>query len=182
MARDPLESNLMAESPALALAGRGVLVTGASSGIGRAIALAVARAGADVAMTYRSNRAGADAVARDIHALGRRANVVQALDSRRRGVRFDRIGPAVRAALGRLDVWMNNAGADILTGPGASLSTGARSSTCCSPVDLRGTILASWAAATPLRRAGRRRRHHQHELGPRGERHGRHQPADVSRR
>ena len=62
-----------------ALAGRGVLVTGASSGIGRAIALGVARAGADVALTYRSNRAGADAVAREIEALGRTA-CVQALD------------------------------------------------------------------------------------------------------
>ena len=34
-----------------------------------------------------------------------------------------RVGLAVRAALGRLDVWINNAGADILTGPGAVLST-----------------------------------------------------------
>ena len=50
-----------------------VLVTGASSGIGRAIAVASARAGADVAVTYRLNERGARDVAREIEALGRRA-------------------------------------------------------------------------------------------------------------
>src|SRR5688572_29402636 len=74
-----LESTFMPEPLALTLAGKGVLVTGASSGIGRAIALAMAHAGADVAVTYRENRAGADAVAREIQALGRKVSV-QALD------------------------------------------------------------------------------------------------------
>src|SRR6266516_2683407 len=44
----------------LSLDGKVALVTGASSGIGRAIALAYAAAGADVALTYRANRRGAD--------------------------------------------------------------------------------------------------------------------------
>jgi 3-oxoacyl-[acyl-carrier protein] reductase len=126
------------------LAGRSVLVTGASSGIGRAIALAMARAGADVALTYRSNRAGADDVAREIEALGRKA-CVQALDLADEPS-IDRLGGVVRAALGRLDVWINNAGADILTGAGASLSTVQKLDLLLA-VDLRGTILASWAAA-----------------------------------
>ncbi|HEV8177035.1 MAG TPA: SDR family NAD(P)-dependent oxidoreductase, partial [Gemmatimonadales bacterium] len=47
-----------------------VLVTGASSGIGRAIAVRCARAGADVALTYRGNQAGAETTAREIQALG----------------------------------------------------------------------------------------------------------------
>ena len=134
----------MPESSPLALAGRGVLVTGASSGIGRAIALAAARAGADVAVTYRSNRAGAEAVAAEIAALGRKT-AVEALDLADEAA-IGRIGPAARAALGRLDAWINNAGADILTGPGESLSTVEKLDLLLA-VDLRGTILASWEAA-----------------------------------
>jgi 3-oxoacyl-[acyl-carrier protein] reductase len=134
----------MPEPSALPLSGKGVLVTGASSGIGRAIALAMARAGADVAVTYRENRKGADGVAGDIQALGRKV-CVQALDLADEAA-IDRVGPSVRAALGRLDVWINNAGADILTGPGAALSTVQKLDLLLT-VDLRGTILASWAAA-----------------------------------
>jgi 3-oxoacyl-[acyl-carrier protein] reductase len=126
------------------LAGRGVLVTGGSSGIGRGIALAVARAGADVAVTYRSNRTGADGVAREIEALGRKACVLP-LDLADEPA-IERLGPAARAELGRVDVWINNAGADILTGAGATLSTVQKLDLLLA-VDLRGTILASWAAA-----------------------------------
>ena len=128
----------------LPLAGRGALVTGASSGIGRGIALAMARAGADVAVTYRVNRDGADAVAREIEALGRKA-CVQPLDLADEPA-IEQIGPTVHAALGRLDVWVNNAGADILTGAGATLSTVQKLDLLLA-VDLRGTILASWAAS-----------------------------------
>ena len=130
----------------------------------------VARAGADVALTYRSNRAGADAVAREIEALGRTACVQRSIWPTSR--RSTALAAAVRAALGRLDVWVNNAGADILTGPGAPRCPRWRSSTCCSPSILRGTILASWAAARFFA-AQRGRRHHQHELGSRAERDGR---------
>ena len=65
------------DAVAAPLAGRAMLVTGASSGIGRAIALAAARAGADVALTYRVNREGrARRRARD-PSLGRRAAVLR---------------------------------------------------------------------------------------------------------
>src|SRR5689334_5680284 len=134
----------MPEASALALSGRAVLVTGASSGIGRAIALAVARAGAEGGVTYRSNRAGAEAVAREVEARGRTA-CVQPLDVADE-VAVAGLGPAVQADLGRLDVWINNAGADILPGPGASLTTVQKLDLLLA-VDLRGTILASWAAA-----------------------------------
>src|SRR2546425_2064026 len=57
----------------LSLDGKVAVVTGASSGIGRAIALAYAAAGADVAVTYRTNRRGADETADGARAAGRRA-------------------------------------------------------------------------------------------------------------
>ncbi|MBM3821163.1 MAG: SDR family oxidoreductase [Acidimicrobiia bacterium] len=130
------------------LSGRAVLVTGASSGIGRAIALATARAGADVALTYRTSAAEAQAVAREIRALGRRAIALQLDLSDEPAIRD--LGAAVRHTLGRLDVWVNNAGADILTGEGASLGTVQKLDLLLA-VDLRGTILASWAAADIFR-------------------------------
>jgi 3-oxoacyl-[acyl-carrier protein] reductase len=129
------------------LDGRAVLVTGASSGIGRAIAIAAARAGADVAITYRDNRDGATGTAREIEALGRRAVPLRLDLADERSVRD--VGPAACAALGPLDAWVNNAGADILTGAGASLSHVERLDQLLA-VDLRGTILASWQAADVL--------------------------------
>src|SRR2546425_9605684 len=55
----------------MSLEGKVALVTGGSSGIGRAIALAYAAAGADVAVTYRTNRRGADETADGARAAGR---------------------------------------------------------------------------------------------------------------
>jgi 3-oxoacyl-[acyl-carrier protein] reductase len=131
----------------LPLAGRAVLVTGASSGIGRAIALAAARAGADVALTYRVNEDGAREVERAILTLGRRAAALRFDVTDDLSVRS--LGPAARDRLGRLDVWVNNAGADILTGAGASLSDVEKLDLLLA-VDLRGTILASWHAVGML--------------------------------
>lgn len=137
----------MADAALLPLSGQGVLVTGGSSGIGRAIALGCARAGAGVAVTYRENEAGARDVERKVLSLGQRAAVFQVnlTDDAALGA----LGPRVQDALGGLDVWVNNAGADILTGAGASLSITEKLDLLLS-VDLRGTMLASWHAAELL--------------------------------
>ena len=128
-----------------------VLVTGASSGIGRAIALRCARAGADLAITYRKNQGGADATAREIRALGRRAEVVRADISRREEI--ESLVQRLKQAFGRVDVWINNAGADILTGEGRRLSRLEKLDLVLE-VDLRGTVLASWAAVELMRGQG----------------------------
>jgi len=135
------------EASARPLAEHCVLVTGGSSGIGRAIALAAAGAGADVALTYRVNAEGAREAEQAITAMGRRAAVLQFDATDDRSLRA--LGPAARAALGRIDVWVNNAGADILTGPAASL-TAPEKLDLLLDVDLRGTVLASWQAAEIL--------------------------------
>ena len=130
------------------LAGKTVLVTGASSGIGRAIAVACARAGADLAITYRENREGADATAGLIRALGRRLEIRQ-LDLRTpTGVAT--LAEDLRRSYGRVDAWINNAGADILTGGASRLSRVEKLDLVLS-VDLRGSVFASWPAVDLMR-------------------------------
>ncbi|HXM38981.1 MAG TPA: SDR family NAD(P)-dependent oxidoreductase, partial [Gemmatimonadales bacterium] len=137
----------------LSLEGKTVLVIGASRGIGRAITLACAEAGADVALTYRSNARQAEDVAAAVRALGRRAHLMRADISRPEDVAM--LGPGARDALGRVDVWVNSAGADILTGDARDLSAIQKLDLLLS-VDLRGTVLASWAAVELMRTQGGR--------------------------
>src|SRR5881275_877040 len=127
----------------LSLDGKVAVVTGASSGIGRAIALAYSAAGADVAVTYRTNRRGADETADGARAAGRRAEAIRA-DVAEQGD-LDGLADALRRTFGHVDVWVNNAGADILTGDAARLSRIEKLDRLLL-VDLRGTVLASWKA------------------------------------
>jgi 3-oxoacyl-[acyl-carrier protein] reductase len=136
----------VAEAPTLA--GKIALVTGASSGIGRSIALGCAEAGADLALVFRQNREGADEAAAGIRAAGRRVEVVRADVSRQQDL--DALAASLRREFGRVDVWINNAGADILTGEGARLSWIEKLDRLLE-VDLRGTVLASWTAVALMR-------------------------------
>ena len=90
------------------LTGKIALVTGASRGIGRAVALALARAGADVAVNYRERSSDAIDVVDAIHALGRRAIAVQADVSR--GDAVNDMMRTVEHSLGIVDILINNAG------------------------------------------------------------------------
>jgi 3-oxoacyl-(acyl-carrier-protein) reductase len=91
-----------------ALAGKTALVTGASRGIGHAIAIELARRGADVAVNYRSSQHEAEELAKEISALGRRC----LLDKGHVGdpVEAREIVKRVIDEWGRIDILVNNAG------------------------------------------------------------------------
>ena len=96
------------------LTGRTALVTGASRGIGRAVAVGLARAGADVALSARDEASLAE-VAGEVEALGRRALVLPADVTDPEACRA--LVPAVVDGLGALDVLVNNAGGSSYMGP-----------------------------------------------------------------
>jgi 3-oxoacyl-[acyl-carrier protein] reductase len=133
------------------LGGKVVVVTGASSGIGQAIARRCAAAGADLLISYRRNREGAEETRRELVATGRRVEVIQADIAREEDV--ETLAREARTRFGRVDTWINNAGADILTGEGERLSP-LRKLDLLLAVDVRGTVLASWAAARLMRDLG----------------------------
>jgi NAD(P)-dependent dehydrogenase (short-subunit alcohol dehydrogenase family) len=105
--------------PSPELLGRVALVTGASSGIGRAVALKLAGLGADVTLTGRRAEP-LEAVAQDVRALGRRALVVPG-DVRDERHAADAVARTV-ATLGGLTILVNNAGV-IGAGPTESQTT-----------------------------------------------------------
>lgn len=90
------------------LEGKKVLVTGASRGIGRAIALEFAKLGADVAVNYAGSEAKAQEVVADIKALGRDAIAIQCDVSDSESV--SEMVKETIAHFGRVDVLVNNAG------------------------------------------------------------------------
>jgi 3-oxoacyl-[acyl-carrier protein] reductase len=91
-----------------AFASRTALVTGASRGIGKAIAIALAEAGANVAVNYRERGAEAQQTVDAIRAVGRNAAAFQADVSNASAV--TELIRQVEAALGPVDILVNNAG------------------------------------------------------------------------
>jgi len=90
------------------LAGKVAVVTGASKGIGAAIARALAAEGAAVAVNYSSSKADGEKVAKEIAGLGGKAVAVQANLSKPEEIK--RLLDKARSAFGRLDILVNNAG------------------------------------------------------------------------
>jgi 3-oxoacyl-[acyl-carrier protein] reductase len=131
------------------LAGLHAVVTGASSGIGRAIAETFAVEGAAVLLTHRASPERAREVADAIQARGGRAPVAQADLATRDAC--ERVVDEAREQLGRLDIWVNNAGVDVLTGDAAEWEW-ERKLDALLAVDLKGTIACSYAVGDVMRR------------------------------
>ena len=127
------------------------VVTGASSGIGRGMALAFAREGAHVVVNYYRSVAKAEATVSEITAQGGRAVAIQADVSN--AVDVARLIRDAQTALGRIDIWVNNAGADILTGAGAGFPDLEKLQRLMD-VDLKGTIQCCWELAPIMQAQG----------------------------
>jgi NAD(P)-dependent dehydrogenase (short-subunit alcohol dehydrogenase family) len=84
------------------------LVTGASKGVGKGIALELARCGCHIAVNYNSDARGAQATAEEIRAMGRQAIIVQA--DAGVAIDVDRMFTEVLRDFSRLDILVNNAG------------------------------------------------------------------------
>ncbi|MBL0157751.1 MAG: SDR family oxidoreductase [Bryobacterales bacterium] len=128
-----------------ALTGKVAIVTGASRGIGRAIALELAREGARVAVNYARSAELAEAVAQEIGGLAVRADMADAGE-------IEALFDTVERTLGGVDLLVNNAGIAIF-GPVAEMTEAQFDSTFA--INARGTFLCCREAARRMRAGGR---------------------------
>lgn len=133
------------------LEGKTAVITGASSGIGRAIARCFVREGADLVINCNRSLDKAEALKSELEKTGRRIAVIQAdisnPEDSRRLVRHS------QEFLGRIDILVNNAGADILTNEGAELDDHEKL-TRLIDVDMKGTMHLCWEMAPLMKEQG----------------------------
>ena len=132
------------------LAGKRALVTGGSSGIGRAIATEFAQAGADVIIHFGKSSANAERTAEEVRRLGQ-----QSITLASNFGQDDRDGFLDTAFnhWGGLDIWVNNAGVDVLTGEMANASYEKKLQRLIE-VDVQAGILIAKSAGQRMQKAG----------------------------
>jgi 2-amino-4-hydroxy-6-hydroxymethyldihydropteridine diphosphokinase len=138
-------------APGRELAGLRAVVTGSTSGIGKAIALELATGGADVIVHGCRSRDAAENVAADLRRLGVRSEVRLA-DLRERQ-QCQRLVNETWELWQGIDVWINNAGADTLTGNAATWPFELKLEELFA-VDVRATLLLSRAVGERMKAAG----------------------------
>jgi 3-oxoacyl-[acyl-carrier protein] reductase len=121
-------------------AGKNILVTGAGTGFGAAIAVRAAQEGADIAVHYRRSREGAEATAAKIEELGRKAYLVQA--DMGDYAQIKRLADDVWSHFGRVDVAVNNVG-DVAGDQMSWRDITEESIDHILAVDLKGTLLCT---------------------------------------
>ena len=131
------------------LDGKVILVTGASKGIGRAVALGLAQAGADVIVHYHADAEGARRVGEQIRKMGRNTLIVQADIAR--VAQIDRMFATAAARFPRLDVLVNNAAA---VGWSSLFETTEATWDSVLDTNLKGTFFCSLRAAAMMREHG----------------------------
>jgi 3-oxoacyl-[acyl-carrier protein] reductase len=133
------------------LSQKSAVVTGASTGIGRAIALELARGGANVLIHYRSSEKAAEELAEECRGLGVEADAIAVDFEDEIAVRL--FPETVWGILGKVDILVNNAGVDLLTGTGRQQSFDDKL-TQLFEVDVRCTLLFSRDIGQRMKEAG----------------------------
>lgn len=133
------------------LEGLKAVVTGSSGGIGRSIATELAEAGADVVVHCRKSVEAVQETAADVRSFGRSVAVIQG-DIRDLLTLNDLVDSAWKS-FGGVDIWVNNAGVDLLTGPEADLSYQEKLSQLLDG-DVRSTVLLSKAVGQRMMSSG----------------------------
>ncbi len=131
-----------------ALIGKKALVTGGSRGIGRAVVMELARQGASVCVTYRANGVLAEAVVREVRALGVDAFSLE-VDVRDAGD-IERMLEETRQRYGGIDILVNNAG---MTSDGLVMRMSEEAWDSVMETNLRSTFLATKLALRYMTRA-----------------------------
>lgn len=131
------------------LEGRTALVTGASKGVGKGIALGLGEAGCDVAVNYFTDRKGGEDTVRQLEAMGRRALLVQGDVGEASDVR--RMFGEVLGDFGILDILVNNAG---ITTWGGLLDLSEEDWDRTIATNLKGTFLCTQMAGRHMKERG----------------------------
>lgn len=139
-------------APTRELAGQTALVTGSTSGIGRAIALELAAAGARVIIHGRRSAEAAAAVVHECR--GRAADAEALLADLRDATACIQLVSRAWEQIGPIDVWINNAGADTLTGEAGHWPFERKLDELWH-VDVRATVLLSRAVGARMQQRGR---------------------------
>jgi 2-amino-4-hydroxy-6-hydroxymethyldihydropteridine diphosphokinase len=138
-------------APGRELSGLRAAVTGSTSGIGKAIAFALAAGGASVLIHGRRSPEAGEEVARAVRGQGVRSLALMA-DLRKPG-EWKRLVEAAWACWGGLDIWVNNAGADTLTGEAAAWPFAQKLEELLA-VDVTATLMLSRAVGERMRSRG----------------------------
>ncbi|HJS06912.1 MAG TPA: SDR family oxidoreductase [Pirellulales bacterium] len=133
------------------LRGKTAVVTGSSSGIGRAVALRLAQAGARLLVHARQNRDGAEEVAQLVRGHGVEVKVILADLSQREEIH--RVADEAWNWRRAIDVLVNNAGADTLTGVAADWSFEEKLD-CLWRVDVAATVVLSRRIGVRMKKRG----------------------------
>ena len=134
------------------LNGHTAVITGASSGIGRAIALEFARGGATTLVTCRNSIKRLDETVAEIGRIG--SDVSSFVGDLADAQTCRQLVDTAWRRHGEISIWVNNCGADVLTGPAAKLSYQEKLDLLLD-VDLQATIRLSRLAGARMREAGR---------------------------